>query len=176
MRASQTGWNPNQPFLLRSGLWNCTCCNHTAPDLPIFERRNWLIHLHYVRKDYDACKVTCANQSVKWLFIERMIKCSGGFWEGGVIFDIKLLEEKLVEGRRSRRSNAAHSAKEWCWSVSSLQHSGHSSTTLHRDRRARSIVHIAMPMSHPNPGTNIDLGSDTQCIPFGFNVFYCLAT
>ena len=28
-----------------------------APELPIVERRNWLIHQHYVRKDYDTCKV-----------------------------------------------------------------------------------------------------------------------
>ncbi|XP_066924866.1 Bardet-Biedl syndrome 4 protein-like [Clytia hemisphaerica] len=27
-----------------------------APDIPVFERRNWLIHMHYVRKDYDTCK------------------------------------------------------------------------------------------------------------------------
>lgn len=27
-----------------------------APDIPIFERRNWLIHLHYIRKDYTNCK------------------------------------------------------------------------------------------------------------------------
>ncbi|XP_061198095.1 Bardet-Biedl syndrome 4 protein-like [Saccostrea echinata] len=27
-----------------------------APELPIFERRNWLIHLHYVRKEFDICK------------------------------------------------------------------------------------------------------------------------
>lgn len=28
-----------------------------APELPILERRNWLIHLHYIRKDYETCKV-----------------------------------------------------------------------------------------------------------------------
>ena len=28
-----------------------------APDIPIFERKNWLIHLHYVRKDFETCKV-----------------------------------------------------------------------------------------------------------------------
>jgi len=27
-----------------------------APDIPVFERRNWLIHMHYVRKEYDTCK------------------------------------------------------------------------------------------------------------------------
>ncbi|KAM4677604.1 BBSome complex member BBS4 [Discoglossus pictus] len=33
-----------------------------APELPILERRNWLIHLHYVRKDYDACKAVIKEQ------------------------------------------------------------------------------------------------------------------
>ncbi|XP_075064432.1 BBSome complex member BBS4 [Mixophyes fleayi] len=33
-----------------------------APDLPILERRNWLIHLHYVRKDYEACKSVIKEQ------------------------------------------------------------------------------------------------------------------
>ncbi|XP_069382267.1 Bardet-Biedl syndrome 4 protein isoform X3 [Paralichthys olivaceus] len=27
-----------------------------APELPIVERRNWLIHQHYIHKDYDTCK------------------------------------------------------------------------------------------------------------------------
>ncbi|XP_019388831.1 PREDICTED: Bardet-Biedl syndrome 4 protein isoform X2 [Crocodylus porosus] len=33
-----------------------------VPELPILERRNWLIHLHYVRKDYDACKMIIKEQ------------------------------------------------------------------------------------------------------------------
>ncbi|XP_038070273.1 Bardet-Biedl syndrome 4 protein-like isoform X2 [Patiria miniata] len=33
-----------------------------APELPIFERRNWLIHLHYVRKEYEACKMLIKEQ------------------------------------------------------------------------------------------------------------------
>ena len=27
-----------------------------APELPLFERRNWLVHLHYARKEYPICK------------------------------------------------------------------------------------------------------------------------
>ncbi|CAL1533275.1 unnamed protein product, partial [Lymnaea stagnalis] len=27
-----------------------------APEIPVFERRNWLIHLHYVRKEFETCK------------------------------------------------------------------------------------------------------------------------
>ena len=34
----------------------------TAPELAIFERRNWLIHLHFVRKEYDTCKVLIKEQ------------------------------------------------------------------------------------------------------------------
>ncbi|KAG8440248.1 hypothetical protein GDO86_006135 [Hymenochirus boettgeri] len=33
-----------------------------APELPILERRNWLIHLHYVRKDYESCKAVIKEQ------------------------------------------------------------------------------------------------------------------
>ncbi len=28
-----------------------------APEIPLFERKNWLIHLHYIRKDFETCKV-----------------------------------------------------------------------------------------------------------------------
>uniref|UniRef100_A0A674PJS3 BBSome complex member BBS4 n=1 Tax=Takifugu rubripes TaxID=31033 RepID=A0A674PJS3_TAKRU len=34
----------------------------SAPELPIVERRNWLIHQHYVRKDYDTCKMIIKEQ------------------------------------------------------------------------------------------------------------------
>uniref|UniRef100_A0A673K6N3 Bardet-Biedl syndrome 4 protein-like n=1 Tax=Sinocyclocheilus rhinocerous TaxID=307959 RepID=A0A673K6N3_9TELE len=33
-----------------------------APELPILERRNWLIHLHYIRKDYETCKAVIKEQ------------------------------------------------------------------------------------------------------------------
>nr|XP_020461357.1 Bardet-Biedl syndrome 4 protein isoform X3 [Monopterus albus] len=33
-----------------------------SPELPIVERRNWLIHQHYIRKDYDTCKVIIKEQ------------------------------------------------------------------------------------------------------------------
>ncbi|XP_014673640.1 PREDICTED: Bardet-Biedl syndrome 4 protein-like [Priapulus caudatus] len=33
-----------------------------APELPLIERRNWLIHLHYVRREYDACKALIREQ------------------------------------------------------------------------------------------------------------------
>uniref|UniRef100_A0A8C0XIQ5 BBSome complex member BBS4 n=1 Tax=Castor canadensis TaxID=51338 RepID=A0A8C0XIQ5_CASCN len=33
-----------------------------SPELPILERQNWLIHLHYIRKDYEACKAVIKEQ------------------------------------------------------------------------------------------------------------------
>ncbi|XP_041535569.1 Bardet-Biedl syndrome 4 protein isoform X3 [Microtus oregoni] len=33
-----------------------------APEFPIVEKQNWLIHLHYIRKDYDACKALIKEQ------------------------------------------------------------------------------------------------------------------
>ncbi|XP_012867507.1 PREDICTED: Bardet-Biedl syndrome 4 protein isoform X2 [Dipodomys ordii] len=33
-----------------------------APEFPILERQNWLIHLHYIRKDYEACKAVIKEQ------------------------------------------------------------------------------------------------------------------
>jgi len=34
----------------------------TAPELSIHEQRNWLIHLHYVRKEFDDCKMVIKEQ------------------------------------------------------------------------------------------------------------------
>lgn len=42
----------------------------SAPELPILERRNWLIHQHYLRKDYDTCKVEhlpLGIQPITWM-------------------------------------------------------------------------------------------------------------
>ncbi|NWH63050.1 BBS4 protein, partial [Geococcyx californianus] len=35
---------------------------HAAPDLPILERRNWLIYLLYVCRDYEECKAVIKEQ------------------------------------------------------------------------------------------------------------------
>ena len=47
---------------------------YSVPELPIIERRNWLIHLHYVQKDYDRCKV----------IIDEQLAESGGMCEYAV--------------------------------------------------------------------------------------------
>uniref|UniRef100_A0A2I3GXY7 Uncharacterized protein n=1 Tax=Nomascus leucogenys TaxID=61853 RepID=A0A2I3GXY7_NOMLE len=33
-----------------------------APEFPILEKQNWLIHLHYIQKDYEACKAVIKEQ------------------------------------------------------------------------------------------------------------------
>eukprot|EP00794_Sanderia_malayensis_P018662 gene18662-20544_t len=33
-----------------------------APDIPVLERRNWLIHMHYAMKEYDKCKALISEQ------------------------------------------------------------------------------------------------------------------
>ncbi|XP_027703208.1 Bardet-Biedl syndrome 4 protein isoform X4 [Vombatus ursinus] len=35
---------------------------YLAPEFPILEKQNWLIHLHYIRKDYAACKALIKEQ------------------------------------------------------------------------------------------------------------------
>nr|XP_020659361.1 Bardet-Biedl syndrome 4 protein isoform X3 [Pogona vitticeps] len=35
---------------------------HRSPELPILEKRNWLIYLYYIRKDYDSCKIAIKEQ------------------------------------------------------------------------------------------------------------------
>ena len=34
----------------------------SAPELPTLERRNWLIHNHYVRKEFETCKAIIRSQ------------------------------------------------------------------------------------------------------------------
>ncbi|KAK7808029.1 hypothetical protein U0070_022682 [Myodes glareolus] len=36
--------------------------NDSSPEFPIVEKQNWLIHLHYIRKDYEACKAVIKEQ------------------------------------------------------------------------------------------------------------------
>ena len=37
-------------------------CSEAAPELSIHEQRNWLIHLHYIRKEFDECKMVVKEQ------------------------------------------------------------------------------------------------------------------
>ncbi|KAL5021550.1 hypothetical protein ScPMuIL_000705 [Solemya velum] len=57
-----------------------------APELPIFERRNWLLHLHYVRREFELCKV---------LIKEQLGEC-GGMCEYAVYVQALILRQ---EGR-----------------------------------------------------------------------------
>ncbi|CAB4013157.1 Bardet-Biedl syndrome 4 [Paramuricea clavata] len=55
-----------------------------APDLPIYERRNWLIHLHYVRKDIENCKS----------LIDEQLNESQGMCEYALYIQALLLREE----------------------------------------------------------------------------------
>ena len=35
----------------------------TAHEIAVHERKNWLIHLHYIRKDFETCKV-CTHSHI----------------------------------------------------------------------------------------------------------------
>ena len=34
----------------------------SAPELNLVERRNWMIHIHYVRKELDTCRALVKEQ------------------------------------------------------------------------------------------------------------------
>ncbi|XP_071092197.1 BBSome complex member BBS4-like isoform X1 [Haliotis cracherodii] len=57
-----------------------------APELPVYERRNWLIHLHYVRKEFSTCKS----------LIKEQLAESGGMCEYAVYVQALILRQ---EGR-----------------------------------------------------------------------------
>ena len=42
--------------------WKYLMNSLKAPELPTLERRNWLIHNHYVRKEFDTCKAIIRSQ------------------------------------------------------------------------------------------------------------------
>ncbi|XP_074088767.1 BBSome complex member BBS4 isoform X5 [Macrotis lagotis] len=48
----------NRDLAIRSNFQNI----YLAPEFPILEKQNWLIHLHYIRKDYAACKALIKEQ------------------------------------------------------------------------------------------------------------------
>ncbi|XP_028391748.1 Bardet-Biedl syndrome 4 protein-like [Dendronephthya gigantea] len=55
-----------------------------APEFPIYERRNWLIHLHYVRKDIENCKA----------LIDEQLNESQGICEYALYIQALLLREE----------------------------------------------------------------------------------
>ena len=46
---------PRLPLTLKGSFRGGTGARK-APELLTFERKNWLIHLHYIRKEFDTCK------------------------------------------------------------------------------------------------------------------------
>ena len=41
-----------------------------APELPTLERRNWLIHAHYVRQEFETCKVIIRLSYASFRFLD----------------------------------------------------------------------------------------------------------
>nr|KAG5708037.1 hypothetical protein BaRGS_025175 [Batillaria attramentaria] len=55
-----------------------------APEIPLFERRNWLIHLHYVQREFDKCK----------FLIRELLAESGGMCEYAVYVQALILRQE----------------------------------------------------------------------------------
>jgi len=55
-----------------------------APEIGVFERMNWLIHLHYVRKEYTMCKT----------LIKELLQESGGMCEYALYVQALILREE----------------------------------------------------------------------------------
>lgn len=55
-----------------------------APEIPLFERRNWLIHLHYVQREFDKCK----------FLIRELLSESGGMCEYAVYVQALILRQE----------------------------------------------------------------------------------
>ena len=63
-----------------------------ATEIPPFERRNWLLHLHYVRKEYAICKA----------LINEIHAESGGLAEYAMYVNALILRE---EGKCNYKSH-----------------------------------------------------------------------
>ncbi|XP_078189712.1 BBSome complex member BBS4 isoform X9 [Callithrix jacchus] len=70
-----------------------------APEFPILEKQNWLIHLHYIRKDYEACKAVIKEQLQETQGLcEYAIYVQDFFWE-----NIKLPSKSIMKQLNSTR-------------------------------------------------------------------------
>ena len=54
-----------------------------APELPTLERRNWLIHNHYVRKEFDTCKAIIRSQLEETHGMCEYANYVQGMWDVG---------------------------------------------------------------------------------------------
>lgn len=41
-----------------------------SAEVPVFERKNWLLHMHYIRRDFETCKIL-----IKEMLIETDDMC-----------------------------------------------------------------------------------------------------
>lgn len=77
-----------------------------APDIPIYERKNWLIHLHYIRKDFETCKVL-----IRELLDETDDMCEYGLYILGLIYrqegDVQMSLEQFRKAVHLNPNNAS---------------------------------------------------------------------
>ncbi|XP_040574584.1 BBSome complex member BBS4 [Lepeophtheirus salmonis] len=62
LETSQSTSNGQTGNLSISNTSNIKPRSKKAPELPAMERRNWLIHNHYVRKEFETCKMILTSQ------------------------------------------------------------------------------------------------------------------
>ncbi|KAF6350847.1 Bardet-Biedl syndrome 4 [Rhinolophus ferrumequinum] len=75
-----------------------------APEFPILEKQNWLIHLHYIRKDYEACKAVIKEQLQETQGLcEYAIYVQDFFWEN-IKLPLKFIMKLLNLTRKIGRS------------------------------------------------------------------------
>ncbi|KAI2575008.1 BBS4 isoform 5 [Pan troglodytes] len=75
-----------------------------APEFPILEKQNWLIHLHYIRKDYEACKAVIKEQLQETQGLcEYAIYVQDFFWEN-IKLPLKYIMKQLNSTRKIGRS------------------------------------------------------------------------
>jgi len=95
-----------------------------APELSIHERRNWLIHLHYVRKEFDECKMAVKEQLAESHGIcEYAVYVQGLLcrWLNLIIFIARRYALRCLSHRNSVRPSFCHT-RELCPHGSTYDH------------------------------------------------------
>ncbi|XP_077993436.1 BBSome complex member BBS4-like [Glandiceps talaboti] len=117
-----------------------------APELPIFERRNWLIHLHYVRKEYDTCKSLIKEQ-----MLETQGMCEYAVYVQGLIFR---LEGRIQESLELFQSCSLLNPQ----STDNLKQVARSLFLLGRHKAAIDVYNEAAKLSHRDWEINHNMG------------------
>ncbi|XP_008335286.2 BBSome complex member BBS4 isoform X2 [Cynoglossus semilaevis] len=117
-----------------------------APELPIVERRNWLIHQHYIRKDYETCKV----------FIKEQLQETNGMCEYAIYVQalILRLEGKIQQSLELFQSCAILNPS----STDNLKQVARSLFLLGKHKAAVEFYHEAARLSEKDWEINHNLG------------------